>query len=126
MLKRFIIGAAVALTCATGMASAASPAGVGETNKGKVLVDGKGMTLYTFSKDTKGKSVCNGQCATNWPPLTAPADAKGTDGFSTITRDDGAKQWAYKDKPLYTWIKDTKPGDITGDGVNDVWHLAKP
>lgn len=44
----------------------------------------------------------------------------------TITRDDGAKQWAYKGKPLYLWTKDTKPGDKTGDGVNGVWKIAKP
>ena len=35
-------------------------------------------------------------------------------------------QWAYKGKPLYTWAKDTKPGDVTGDGVNNVWHIAQP
>ena len=126
MLKKFIISAAVALTCVSGIAAAAAPAGVGETNKGKVLVDGNGMTLYTFSKDAGGKSVCNGPCATNWPPLLAPAGAAGTNGYSVISRDDGTKQWAYKNKPLYTWVKDKKPGDITGDGVNEVWQLAKP
>ena len=43
-----------------------------------------------------------------------------------ITRDDGGKQWAYKGKPLYLWAKDAKPGDKTGDGFNNVWHVAKP
>jgi predicted lipoprotein with Yx(FWY)xxD motif len=43
-----------------------------------------------------------------------------------VTRDDGSKQWAYKGKPLYTWVKDAKPGDVTGDGVNSVWHIAQP
>ena len=43
-----------------------------------------------------------------------------------ITRDDGSKQWAYKGKPLYTWAKDTKPGDKTGDGFNNAWRVAKP
>ena len=93
-----------------------------------VLVGPNGMTLYTFDKDVagSGKSVCNGPCATNWPPLMAAATDKAAGGYSIITRDDGAKQWAAKGKPLYYWIKDTKPGDKTGDGVNQVWKTAKP
>jgi predicted lipoprotein with Yx(FWY)xxD motif len=93
-----------------------------------VLVNGGGMTLYTFDKDAagSGKSVCNGPCATNWPPLAATATDTGTGAYSVITRDDGAKQWALKGKPLYLWIKDQKPGDKTGDGVNGAWVIAKP
>ncbi len=92
-----------------------------------VLVGPNGMTLYTFDRDTasSGKSVCNGPCATNWPPLTAEGQAAGGD-YGVVTRDDGSKQLAYKGKPLYYWVKDTKPGDKTGDGVNQVWHAAKP
>jgi predicted lipoprotein with Yx(FWY)xxD motif len=84
------------------------------------------MTLYTFDKDAAGKSACTGGCATNWPPLLAPADAKPTGDYSVITRDDGTKQWAYKGRPLYYWSKDMKPGDRTGDGFNNVWRVARP
>lgn len=85
-----------ALTAATGaFAQAADPARTFDTAKGKALVDTKGMTLYVFDKDSAGKSACNGACATNWPPLTAAADAKPTGSFTLVTRDDGAKQWAY-------------------------------
>jgi predicted lipoprotein with Yx(FWY)xxD motif len=87
--------------------------------------DAKGMTLYTFDRDAGGKSACNGPCATNWPPLMAAGDAKDSGDWTVVTRDDGSKQYAYKGKPLYTWSKDTKPGDKTGDGVNNVWHAAK-
>jgi predicted lipoprotein with Yx(FWY)xxD motif len=59
--------------------------------KGKVLTDGKGMTLYTFDKDADGKSACNGPCATNWPPLMASADAKPVGAYTIITRADGGK-----------------------------------
>ena len=92
-----------------------------------VLVNGSGMTLYTFDKDVggSGKSVCNGPCATNWPPLMASGNAPSA-AWQVVTRDDGAKQWAYQGKPLYTWIKDAKPGDRTGDGVANAWRLAKP
>jgi predicted lipoprotein with Yx(FWY)xxD motif len=90
------------------------------------LTNSAGMTLYTFDKDSAGKSACNGPCATNWPPLMAGSGAASSGEWSVITRDDGGKQWAYKGKPLYTWIKDQKAGDKTGDGVaNNAWHTAK-
>jgi predicted lipoprotein with Yx(FWY)xxD motif len=73
-----------------------------------------------------GKSACNGECAQKWPPLTAAASDKSSGDYAVITRDDGSMQWSYKGKPLYLWIKDQKPGDMTGDGVNNVWHTAKP
>jgi Uncharacterized protein conserved in bacteria len=107
-------------------AQSAAPAKVADTSKGKVLVDAKGMTLYTFDKDSAGKSNCNGTCAQNWPPLMADASAKASGDWSPVKRDDGSMQWAYKGHPLYTWVKDTKPGDTTGDGVNNIWHIAAP
>jgi predicted lipoprotein with Yx(FWY)xxD motif len=92
------------------------------------LVGATGMTLYTFEKDTagNGKSVCNGGCATNWPPFMAADGDKAAGDFTIVTRDDGKKQWAAKGWPLYYWVKDTKPGDKTGDGVNGTWKTAKP
>jgi predicted lipoprotein with Yx(FWY)xxD motif len=104
-------------------AYAASPAVVGDG----VLTGSNGMTLYTFDKDADGKSMCNGPCATNWPPLYATDSDKASGDFGIITRDDGKKQWALKGKPLYYWSKDQKPGDKTGDGfLNGAWHIAKP
>ncbi|MGV0951774.1 MAG: hypothetical protein ACOYB3_13985 [Azonexus sp.] len=101
----------------------ASPAMVADG----VLTGSNGMTLYTFDKDADGKSMCNGPCATNWPPLYATDSDKASGDYSIITRDDGKKQWALKGKPLYYWSKDQKPGDKTGDGfLNNAWHVAKP
>jgi predicted lipoprotein with Yx(FWY)xxD motif len=85
------------------------------------------MTLYTFDRDVPSKSNCNGQCAANWPPLKADGGGRASGDWSIITRDDGSKQWAYKGKPLYMWAKDQKPGDTTGNGVNNnAWHVAQP
>lgn len=93
-----------------------------------ILTGPNGMTLYTFDKDVAGgsKSVCNGPCATNWPPLMATETDQASGDFTVITRDDGKKQWALKGKPLYFWIKDSKPGDKTGDGFNKLWQVARP
>jgi predicted lipoprotein with Yx(FWY)xxD motif len=92
------------------------------------LTGPSGMTLYTFDRDAagSGKSVCNGPCAANWPPLMAAASDMAKGDYSVISRDDGAKQWAYKGKPLYYWSKDAKPGDKTGDGFNNMWKAAHP
>ena len=96
-----------------------------DTSAGKAWVDAKGMTLYIFDKDAANQSNCYDQCATNWPPLMAAADAKAEGEWTVVDRTDGTKMWAYEGHPLYTYIKDTKPGDVTGDGVGGVWHIAK-
>jgi predicted lipoprotein with Yx(FWY)xxD motif len=120
--------AAAVFICASSLALAQmAPAKIADTTKGKALVDGKGMTLYTFDKDTGGKSMCNGPCADNWPPLMASADGKATGDWTIVTRDDGKTMWAYKGKPLYTWKNDKAAGDIDGDGkLNGAWHIATP
>jgi predicted lipoprotein with Yx(FWY)xxD motif len=125
-ISSLIVTAAISLA-AISSANAAAPTKTGSSAKGDILTDEKGMALYTFDKDAGGKSACNGPCANNWPALKAEASDKADSSYTIITRDDGSKQWAYKGKPLYTFAKDQKPGDITGDGFfNGTWHLAKP
>jgi predicted lipoprotein with Yx(FWY)xxD motif len=120
--------ASIAVLLAAGTAWAAEPASPAPMAKDGMFVTAKGMTLYTFDKDaTPGKSVCNGPCATNWPPALVADDAKASGAWTVVTRDDGLKQWAYKGKPLYAFVKDAKPGDKAGDGfLNGAWHVAKP
>jgi len=130
MRRSLAILAAVAIVAIAGCSSYGSGSSVAAPPTkviDGVLTNSAGMTLYTFDKDAagSGKSTCNGPCATNWPPLLAAADAKSSGDYTIITRDDGARQWAYKGKPLYLWIKDTKPGDRTGDGFNNAWRLAR-
>ncbi|HLT75899.1 MAG TPA: hypothetical protein VKZ87_00825 [Ferrovibrio sp.] len=129
MIRNLMLAGALTLglaACAGG-ADMAAPARTGNTALGPVLVDTKGMTLYTFDRDSVGKSACNGQCAQNWPPLMASGNTRTGGDWSVITRDDGSKQWAYRGKPLYGWVRDQKPGDTTGDGfLNGAWHVAKP
>lgn len=95
-----------------------------KTDKGEVLTDAKGMTLYVFDKDAKDRSNCYDECAKKWPPLKADTSAKMAGKFGVVTRKDGTKQWAHEGKPLYLWQGDKKPGDTTGDGVGGAWHAA--
>jgi predicted lipoprotein with Yx(FWY)xxD motif len=126
-MPKWLAAAAAACLVLTASAASAQALKTAETAKGKVFVDAKGMTLYTFDKDVDGKSMCNGPCAGNWPPLMAEADAKPTADMTIVVRDDGAKMWAYKGKPLYTFKQDTAPGETKGDGfLNGAWHVAKP
>lgn len=97
---------------------------------GGFLVDTKGMTLYSFKKDTPGKSACEGDCVTKWPlyfrEAVAAKDGLKAADFGTITRADGQKQTTYKGMPLYYFVGDKNPGDTTGQGVKDVWYVVNP
>jgi len=120
------VALAVVAACSQPVMDAAGPGTTRKTTVGDVFVDSKGMTLYTYDSDEPGKSKCSGACAVAWPPVEAANDAQPVGKFTIITRSDGSKQWAFDEMPLYGFIKDSKPGDITGDGDGGVWHVAKP
>lgn len=79
------------------------------------FTDAKGMTLYTYDKDPPGKATCADDCAASWRPATAAVKAKPSGEWSVITRDDGARQWAFRGKALYTFVKDVDPGSVGGN-----------
>lgn len=118
-----------ALAIAPAMAQQ-TPTGIQKvaTSKGEVWADAKGMTLYTYDRDTeRNKSTCVAACATNWPPLMAAATDRGAGDWSIADRPDGTKMWALKGKPVYLYARDMAKGDVTGDGAGGgVWKLAKP
>lgn len=99
-----------------------------ETELGEVLVDDDGMTLYLFEADEPGTSNCEGECAENWPPLVTGDEPVAGDGvdealLDTLERDDGEEQITYDGWPLYGFVGDQEPGDVTGQGVEDVWWV---
>ena len=94
-----------------------------KTSLGRILVTSNGRTLYLFEKDRNGKSACSGQCAVFWPPLITSGKPIVTGGaraslIGTTRRADGRLQVTYNHHPLYTFVKDTKPGQTNGEGVN--------
>ncbi|MRG55384.1 hypothetical protein GF108_07295 [Phyllobacterium sp. SYP-B3895] len=104
---------------------AAEPVKMMDTKMGKVMTTPKGMTLYTFDKDAKGKSNCDAKCLKNWPAFHADTGAKAEGEWSLVKDADGKEMWAYDGKPLYMFAKDKKAGDMSGEGVGGVWHVAK-
>ncbi len=107
---------------------------VGSGAVGSYLTGEDGKTLYMYKKDTanSGKSVCNGGCASAWPPFTVEsadqlkADSGVTGKLAVITRDDGTKQVSYNGQPVYYFGQDTAAGQTNGEGFGGVWTVAKP
>jgi predicted lipoprotein with Yx(FWY)xxD motif len=97
---------------------------------GKYLTDTEGKALYSFKKDSPGKSACTGTCLEKWPiyyreKVAAPKEIN-TEDFGTITREDGSKQTTFRGYPLYYWINDKQPGDTTGQGIINLWFVVNP
>lgn len=93
----------------------------------QLVTNSAGFTVYWFAPDTSTTSKCTGSCATFWPPVKGPATAMSgvTGTLGTITRSDGTTQATYAGHPLYTFVKDTAPGQAKGNGLNlsgGVWH----
>jgi predicted lipoprotein with Yx(FWY)xxD motif len=125
----------LALAAAATIAQAAAPAppeGLPEgitaraRADGWMLADERGMTLYTYDRDeaTPGGSSCLDECAESWPPMLAAPGAQPRGAWSLVTRADGAKQWAFRGRPLYRYASDGFAGSVFGDGVDTVWHIA--
>lgn len=95
-----------------------------DQNKGKHMTDSEGMSLYVFDQDVPGVSNCEGSCSKTWPPYFANIQqAELPPDFKVMTRNDGKKQFLWMNRPLYYYLGDKKPGDISGDGVDGTWHL---
>ena len=105
---------------------------VADSKLGQIVVDGKGMSVYYYTKDTKdsGTSACTGGCLTAWPPVfttSATPSVEGVTGtLGTISTPDGKKQVTINGMPIYYFAKDKAAGDITGQDVNKVWYLVAP
>jgi predicted lipoprotein with Yx(FWY)xxD motif len=114
--------------------SSAVTVGVAQSNLGRILVDGRGHTLYLFAKDKRGKSSCNGACAAAWPPLITSGKPHAKAGvraslLGRTRRADGRWQVTYNHHPLYTLVQDTRKGQTNGEGVDAFgakWWAVSP
>ncbi len=119
-------------------AGSGSPAAVGAVLRvapsalGQIVVDGKGMTVYMFDKDTQnsGSSTCSGQCAAKWPAVstdsTSPTVQGVTGKIGTIKGADGKNQVTVDGWPVYYFAGDAKAGDTAGQGVGGIWWVIGP
>ncbi len=105
---------------------------VATTDLGEIVVDGKGMTVYMFTKDVQGsgESTCSGECADKWPSVIATSDDPVVEGVTgevgTIVGVNGEQQLTLDGWPLYYWVGDAAEGDTTGQGVGEVWWVLAP
>lgn len=135
------VAAALFLTFGLSVASASSSSAAASTKVaaassplGKILVDGRGRTLYLFAKDRHGKSTCSGSCAVYWPPLIASGKPKAGAGarqslLGTTRRANGRLQVTYRQHPLYRYAGDSAKGQTNGQGLNasgGLWWVLSP
>ena len=130
-LSLAVLGAAFA---AGGSASRGAAVATARTGLGRVVVDGRGHTLYLFEKDKRGRSACSGTCATYWPPLLTHGEPVAAGGarqslLGTIRRSDGTRQVTYAGHPLYRFALDARRGQTKGEGLTDFgggWYALAP
>jgi predicted lipoprotein with Yx(FWY)xxD motif len=105
-----------------------------DSELGTIVVDGEGLTLYILTADEQGPSTCYDDCAGAWPPFTTDGDPQAQAGvdaslLGTTDRDDGTTQVTYGGWPLYYFIQDAAPGDVTGQGIvgfGGTWWVIGP
>jgi predicted lipoprotein with Yx(FWY)xxD motif len=104
---------------------------VADTRIGRILVDGRHRTLYLYTPDEHGRSVCYDNCARIWPPALVRGRPQAGPGVAasalgTTRRKDGRSQVVYHGHPLYLVVSDKRPGQTTGQGYDGVWFVVAP
>ena len=133
VMALLLVGVGTAIA-ASGSAAPAATVATAPSGLGRILVDGRGRTLYLFEKDRRGRSACSGLCATYWPPLVANGKWLAIKGvkqslLASIRRADGSRQVTYAGHPLYLFSGDTKRGQTNGEGLTDFgagWYAVSP
>ncbi len=107
---------------------------VRRTDYGRILTDGKGRALYLFEKEKTSKAACYGDCAKAWPVFRAHGTVKAGKGVArgklgTTSRRGGRRQVTYRGHPLYYYVTDKAPGQVTCQNVSEYggkWLVVAP
>ena len=134
VVTAIVAAAAAAIALAGGTTGAGTKVAIGKTGVGRILVDSKSISLYDFPPDKGTTSVCYGACAALWPPVLThgkPVAGPGVRAslLGTTKRKDGKLEVTYNGHPLYYWVGDHKPGQTTGQGLNQFgapWWVISP
>jgi len=126
-----LVGAAIA---AANPAARSATVTTARTGLGRIIVDGRGRSLYLFEKDAHGRSACSGVCTAYWPPLLTNGRSIAIKGakpslLGSIRRADGSRQVSYAGHPVYFFSGDTRPGQTNGEGLKDFgagWYVLTP
>ena len=90
-----------------------------------ILATTEGRTVYVFDRDVNGVPSCYGGCASVWPAVIAP-EGEVQAPLTVVIRKDGARQLAYRGRPIYLYADDEKQGDVQGDALSGIWHVVHP
>ncbi len=135
LLAGAVVISAAAAACGHAPASSSPQYAVlsrGVPGLGKIITDGKGLTLYMYAPDHRGRSRCSGFCAQQWPPLVLPRGVTRPEAgpgvraslLGTVRRANGELQRTYGGWPLYLWIGDQSPGQATGQADDmGLWYV---
>jgi predicted lipoprotein with Yx(FWY)xxD motif len=119
----------LAASLTTGAFASSSVTVAPNPQAGNILVDDHGMTLYRYTPDQPNSSTCYDGCARAWPPLLVDSvpsvpDASLAAGLGIAPRNDGTQQLTFQGAPLYLYVGDTQPGEITGQASDGVWFVV--
>ena len=129
-----VIASLAAALALAGQTQSRTKVAVARSAVGRILVDSKGITLYDFVQDRGTTSTCYGACAALWPPLLTTGKPIAGTGvraslLGTTKRKDGKLEVTYGGHPLYYFVTDRKPGQTTGQGINQFgapWWVISP
>lgn len=102
---------------------------IAEVGTGRMLVTYSGLSVYVWDADSAGKSNCVGECLKKWTPVAAAEESRAHGEWTIIERSPGIRQWAFRSKPLYTYIPDTRRDSLAGSdepGWHNVYTLPAP
>ena len=108
---------------------------VADTRYGPILVDGRGRTIYLFTRDAgRRRSRCGDACARAWPPVFTRGGPRAGPGIDrsrlgTVRRRGGRRQVTYKGSPLYFYVGERRAGQILCQDVFEfggTWYLVRP